>query len=84
MGKLNAMHHGLIAKQTNRGVEPDQWRASRYSRERMGAREQDQGANEMQPEKEKKSDLTSIHSALINCHIESEKWRTTELVAFKK
>ena len=57
VGKLNAMHHGLIAKQTNRGVEPDQWRASRYSRERMGAREQDQGANEMQPEKEKKSDL---------------------------
>ena len=37
VGKLIAMHHGLIAKQTNRGVEPDQWTASRYSRE--------QGAN---------------------------------------
>ena len=40
VGKLIAMHHGLIVKQTNGEVEPDQWGASRYSRE--------QGANENQ------------------------------------
>ena len=33
VGNLIAMHHGLIREQTNRGVEPDQWPASRYSRE---------------------------------------------------
>ena len=38
VGKLIAMHHGLIQKQTNGEVEPDQWEASRCSRE--------QGANE--------------------------------------
>ena len=45
VGNLIVVHHGLIWEQTNRGVEPDQWPSSRHNRERMGAREQDQGAN---------------------------------------
>ena len=33
VGKLIAVHHGLILEQTNRGVETDQWPSPRHSRE---------------------------------------------------